>query len=85
MLIPTSARLTADCRWPASTPFADALGILDPSYLRFKAKVSSVGPLRGCFPLLSLRTNKADVVVGVDRELADKMDREVQGWRVNGK
>ena len=62
-------RLTGDLRWPASTPFDQA-----------------IGPLAGSFPLLSLRTNKADVVVGVDQTVADKLDKEEDGkWRSDGR
>lgn len=46
---------------------------------------TAIGPLAGAFPLLSLRTNKADVVVGVEKEVAEKLDAEGLGWRVNGK
>ena len=44
-----------------------------------------IGPLAGDFPILSLRTNKADVVVGVPQEVADKLDAAGEKWRVNGK
>ena len=43
------------------------------------------GPLRGSFPILSLRTNKADVIVGVEKELAERLDRSGEKWRVGGK
>lgn len=43
------------------------------------------GPLYGAFPVLSLRTNKADVIVGVERETAERLDRSGEKWRVNGK
>ena len=43
------------------------------------------GPLAGSFPLLSLRTNKADVAVGVDQDVADKLDARGEKWRVSGK
>jgi hypothetical protein len=43
------------------------------------------GPLAGCFPLLSLRTCKADVVVGIDQETANHLDRSEEKWRVNGR
>ena len=43
------------------------------------------GPLAGSFPLLSLRTNKADVAVGIDQAVADKLDEEGQKWRVSGR
>ncbi|KAI0729122.1 hypothetical protein C8Q72DRAFT_830244 [Fomitopsis betulina] len=45
----------------------------------------AVGPLYGAFPVLSLRTNKADVIVGVERETAERLDRSGEKWRVNGK
>lgn len=61
-------RLTGDVRWPASTPFEEA-----------------IGPLAGEFPILSLRTCKADVVVGVDQAKADELDKSGEKWRFNGK
>jgi len=61
-------KLTGDVKWPASTPFEQA-----------------VGPLAGSFPMLSLRTNKADVVVAVDKELEDKLDKSGEKWRYSGK
>jgi damage-control phosphatase, subfamily III len=44
-----------------------------------------LGPLCGAFPILSLRTNKADVAVGISEAVAEKLDREGAAWRVNGK
>ncbi|KAH9948501.1 DUF89 domain-containing protein [Amylocystis lapponica] len=46
---------------------------------------SALGPLAGAFPILSLRTNKADVVVGVEREVAERLDESGERWRFNGK
>ncbi|KAJ7239980.1 DUF89 domain-containing protein [Mycena haematopus] len=46
---------------------------------------TALGPLAGSFPLLSLRTNKADVVVGVEREIAEKLDKSGSKWRVDGR
>ncbi|KAJ7777584.1 DUF89 domain-containing protein, partial [Mycena maculata] len=46
---------------------------------------TALGPLAGSFPLLSLRTNKADVVVGVDRAIADQLDGSGSKWRIDGK
>ncbi|KAH7909987.1 DUF89 domain-containing protein [Hygrophoropsis aurantiaca] len=46
---------------------------------------AALGPLAGSFPLLSLRTNKADVAVGVSQETADKLDSRGEKWRVSGK
>lgn len=43
------------------------------------------GPLAGSFPILSLRTSKADVVVGVDQDKADSLDASGEKWRFNGK
>ncbi|KAL5498118.1 HRT2_2 [Sanghuangporus vaninii] len=45
----------------------------------------AIGPLAGAFPILSLRTSKADVVVGVDQAKADALDASGEKWRVNGK
>jgi len=46
---------------------------------------TAIGPLAGSFPLLSLRTNKADVAVGIDQAVADRLDEEGGKWRVNGR
>ncbi|KAJ6482870.1 DUF89 domain-containing protein [Mycena vitilis] len=46
---------------------------------------NALGPLAGSFPLLSLRTNKADVVVGVERDVAERLDKEGSKWRVDGR
>ena len=43
------------------------------------------GPLAGSFPILSLRTAKADVVVGITEEVAKELDVKDPKWRVNGK
>ncbi|KAJ7482308.1 DUF89 domain-containing protein [Mycena galericulata] len=53
-----------------------------PAWTPFSA---ALGPLAGSFPLLSLRTNKADVVVGVDREVAERLDSSGSQWRVDGR
>ena len=46
----------------------------------------AIGPLAGSFSILSLRTNKADVVVGVDQDLADRLDvEENRKWRFDGR
>ncbi|KIJ04814.1 hypothetical protein PAXINDRAFT_141704 [Paxillus involutus ATCC 200175] len=46
---------------------------------------TSLGPLAGSFPLLSLRTNKADVAVDIPQEVADDLDARGEKWRVSGK
>jgi len=46
---------------------------------------TAIGPLAGAFPILSLRTSKADVVVGVDQVRADELDAEGYSWRFTGK
>ncbi|THU93833.1 DUF89 domain-containing protein [Dendrothele bispora CBS 962.96] len=45
----------------------------------------ALGPLAGSFPLLSLRTNKADVAVGLDKEKVRETEERDAKWRVNGK
>ena len=46
-----------------------------------------IGPLAGRFPVLSLRTCKADVVVGLASGVAEKLDADEKekGWRAGGK
>ncbi|KAI0261931.1 hypothetical protein BC834DRAFT_893224 [Gloeopeniophorella convolvens] len=46
---------------------------------------TALGPLAGAFPLLSLRTNKADVAVGIPRAVAEALDARGEKWRVNGR
>ena len=43
------------------------------------------GPLAGAFPLLSLRTNKADVAVGVPEAIAAALDARGEKWRTSGR
>ncbi|KAI0744716.1 hypothetical protein C8Q76DRAFT_789208 [Earliella scabrosa] len=45
----------------------------------------AIGPIAGSFPILSLRTNKADVIVAVDPDVAKKLDESGEKWRYNGK
>ena len=47
--------------------------------------IISAGPLAHAFPLLSLRTSKADVVVGVPRSVADALDVRGEKWRNSGR
>ncbi|KAF8310776.1 DUF89-domain-containing protein [Clavulina sp. PMI_390] len=65
-------KLTADVKWPPTTPVPEALG-----------------PLSGTCSLLSLRTCKADVVVGLEPGTAERLDASeddsVRKWRINGK
>ncbi|RPD77052.1 DUF89-domain-containing protein [Lentinus tigrinus ALCF2SS1-7] len=46
---------------------------------------TAIGPIAGKFPILSLRTNKADVIVAVDDDVAKKLDESGEKWRYNGK
>ncbi|CAE6442710.1 unnamed protein product [Rhizoctonia solani] len=47
----------------------------------------AIGPLAGRFPLLSLRTCKADVVVGLSPGVAERLDSDPKEkeWRASGK
>ncbi|KAG1801027.1 uncharacterized protein HD556DRAFT_1230072 [Suillus plorans] len=47
--------------------------------------IFKVSPLAGSFPLLSLRTNKADVAVGIDEKVAENLDNKGEKWRTSGK
>lgn len=46
---------------------------------------TAIGPLNGQFPLLSLRTNKATVLVGVSQSAAKMASEEDARWRYSGK
>lgn len=45
----------------------------------------ALGPLKGQIDLLSLRTLKADTVVGLPQGKAEELDQVDKNWRVNGK
>ncbi|WWC58951.1 uncharacterized protein I303_101496 [Kwoniella dejecticola CBS 10117] len=45
----------------------------------------ALGPLAGKITLLSLRTNKADTVVGLEEGVAERLDKEAPDWRISGK
>lgn len=47
--------------------------------------VQSLGDLAGQVDLLALRTCKADVVVGLDEGMEERVQKEDSQWRVNGK
>ncbi|KAL7336712.1 hypothetical protein BJY59DRAFT_761782 [Rhodotorula toruloides] len=64
-------KLSYDCAAPSSTPFDVAIGPLATE--------------SGAPPVLSLRTVKSDVVVGVPQDVADRLDKEEPGWRISGK
>jgi len=68
-------------------PLRKPLVYLATPFLRnlFSNRLLPLGPLAGKFPLLSLRTNKADVVVGVDKEVAERLDKSGEKWRVDGR
>ena len=57
--------------------------LVDPPFER----PSYSGPLAGKIPILSLRTNKADVVVGLSEGVGEAMDAdpEKDGWRTSGR
>jgi hypothetical protein len=62
---------TYDCQTPSDLPFHMAIGPLAND--------------EGAPPVVSLRTVKSDVVVGVDNDVAEKLDKEEPGWRISGK
>ncbi|EJU00627.1 DUF89-domain-containing protein [Dacryopinax primogenitus] len=45
----------------------------------------AIGTLAGRFPLLALRTNKADVIVGLREGFAQELDQKDKDWRWSGK
>ncbi|KAN0065556.1 Hairy/enhancer-of-split with YRPW motif protein 2 [Thecaphora frezii] len=64
-------KLTYDCQAPSDTPFDLAIGPLASE--------------DGAPPVVSLRTIKSDVVVGVPAEVSQRLDNEEPGWRISGK
>ncbi len=48
----------------------------------------AIGPLAsedGAPPVVSFRTIKSDVIVGIDDATAKRLDDEEPGWRISGK
>ncbi|KAK3847011.1 MAG: hypothetical protein J3R72DRAFT_519915 [Linnemannia gamsii] len=69
-------KLVYDCKWPTTTPFTEAIGPLGQSEKNDKAE--------GVPTLVSFRTCKADVVVGLAEGVEAKMDQVAPTWMVNG-
>jgi hypothetical protein len=67
-------KLTSDGMWPRTASFREALGRL--------GEVNGKEGIR----VLALRTCKADVCVGLEASLAERLDKEQKGiWTRNGK
>jgi len=64
-------KLTYDCHAPPTTPFEVAIGPLASE--------------PGTPPVVSLRTIKSDVVVGIPGEDAQRLDETEPGWKISGK
>ncbi|KAF9984047.1 hypothetical protein BGZ75_004380 [Mortierella antarctica] len=63
-------KLVYDCQWPTTTPFQEAIGPL--------------GSREDVPSLVSFRTCKADVVVGLKAGVEEKMNKVTKEWMVNG-
>jgi len=63
-------KLVYDCQWPTITPFVEAIGPL--------------GNQEDVPSLVTFRTCKADVVVGLAEGVEEKMDKKAQDWQVSG-
>ncbi|KAF9514992.1 hypothetical protein BS47DRAFT_818971 [Hydnum rufescens UP504] len=65
-------KLTYDCAAPAATPFEEAIG--------------PMASFPGAPRVVSLRTIKSDVVVGLpSNKIADDLDVNEPGWKISGK
>lgn len=64
-------KLGCDCHYPYNTPFSQAIGPL--------------ASTPGAPAVVSLRTIKSDIVVGVPAEIGEKLDEEEKGWKISGK
>ncbi|KAG0050394.1 hypothetical protein BGZ83_004818 [Gryganskiella cystojenkinii] len=63
-------KLVYDCQWPTTTPFTEAIGPL--------------GSQEDVPSLVTFRTCKADVVVGLAEGIEEKMDKKADDWMVSG-
>jgi len=64
-------KLGYDCHYPYNTPFSQAIGPL--------------ASTPGAPPIVSLRTVKSDIVVGIPDGVGEKLDEEEKGWKISGK
>jgi len=64
-------KLVRDANWPHTTPFKQAIGVLGETGIN----------------IFALRTNKADVCVGLDEQTLQRVEKEAPGkaWVRNGK
>lgn len=78
-------KLVRDAAWPYSTPFKKALGSLAGGSMSDDLPRTN-GDSAG-LKVVALRTNKADVCVGVDKSTLQRMEKEAPGaaWVRNGK
>ncbi|KAK1756640.1 DUF89 domain protein [Echria macrotheca] len=70
-------KLVRDATWPHTTPFKQAIGVLGGGSSGDKAGIK----------ILALRTNKADVCVGLNERTLEKVEKEAprKAWVRNGK
>lgn len=69
-------RAFRDTIWPADTPLGEAMGLAEGT-----AAARSMSETSWLF----LRTMKSDVLVGVERAQADRLDADEPGWRTDGR
>ncbi|KAG0203409.1 hypothetical protein BGX33_009132 [Mortierella sp. NVP41] len=67
-------KLVYDCKWPTTTPFTTAIGPLGQGEERAE----------GVPTVVSFRTCKADVVVGLAEGVEEKVDQVAPNWMVSG-
>lgn len=67
-------KLVYDCKWPTTTPFTKAIGPLG----------DGEDKAEGVPMVVSFRTCKADVVVGLAEGVEEKMDKIAANWQVSG-
>lgn len=67
-------KLVYDCKWPTTTPFSKAIGPLGQGDEKAEGVPMAV----------SFRTCKADVVVGLNDGVEEKMDKVAPNWMVSG-
>ncbi|KAF9580958.1 hypothetical protein BGW38_002198 [Lunasporangiospora selenospora] len=70
-------KLVYDCLWPTTTTFEEAIGPLG-------GKAPAGRKAAGVPSLVSFRTCKADVVVGLAPGVAEAMDIKAKDWMVSG-